>query len=128
MPTCLWPALATAPAPVAGSARLKGDKGISARWESGQSSSGHRRLGCGGLGLTQGDVSWHVLDMATNLKLDDTLIAEAVRIGGHKTKQAAVSAAIAEYVDRRHRLQLLELEGKVEFDPGWDYKKMRRRG
>lgn len=78
--------------------------------------------------MTQGDVSWHVLDMATNLKLDDTLIAEAVRIGGHRTKQAAVSAAIAEYVDRRHRLQLLELEGKVEFDPGWDYKKLRRRG
>jgi len=88
----------------------------------------NRRLGVPRAGLTQGDVSWHVLDMATNLKLDDTLIAEAVRIGGHRTKQAAVSAAIAEYVDRRHRLQLLELEGKVEFDPGWDYKKLRRRG
>jgi Arc/MetJ family transcription regulator len=65
--------------------------------------------------------------MATNLKLDDRLIAEAVRIGGHKTKQAAVSAAIAEYVQRRHRLRLLELEGKVEFDPRWDYKQMRSR-
>jgi len=65
--------------------------------------------------------------MATNLKLDDTMIAEAVRVGGHKTKQAAVSAAIAEYVRRRRRLRLLELEGKVEFDPLWDYKKMRNR-
>jgi Arc/MetJ family transcription regulator len=65
--------------------------------------------------------------MATNLKLDDAMIGEAVRVGGHKTKQAAVNAAIAEYVQRRRRLRLLELEGKVEFDPRWDYKKMRHR-
>jgi Arc/MetJ family transcription regulator len=65
--------------------------------------------------------------MATNLKLDDAMIEEAVRVGGHKTKQAAVSAAIAEYVHRRQRLRLLELEGKLDFDPRWDYKKMRRR-
>lgn len=64
--------------------------------------------------------------MATNLKLDDAMIAKAVKIGGHKTKQAAVSAAIAEYVERRRRLRLLELEGKVDFDPDWDYKDMRR--
>jgi hypothetical protein len=38
---------------------------------------------------------------------------------------SSVSAAIAEYVQRRHRLRLLELEGKIEFDPRWDYKKMR---
>jgi Arc/MetJ family transcription regulator len=63
----------------------------------------------------------------TNLKLDDALIAEAVRVGGHKTKQAAVNAAIAEYVERRGRLRLLELEGKIEFDARWDYKKMRNR-
>ncbi len=65
--------------------------------------------------------------MATNLKLDDAMIAEAVAIGGHKTKQAAVNEALAEYVQRRHRLRLLDLEGTVEFDPRWDYKKMRRR-
>jgi Arc/MetJ family transcription regulator len=63
--------------------------------------------------------------MPTNLKLDDKLIAEAVRVGGHKTKHAAVNAAIAEYVHRRNRLRILDLEGKIEFDPRWDYKKMR---
>ena len=65
--------------------------------------------------------------MATNLKLDDQLIARAVKIGGHKTKQAAVSAALTEYVQRRNRLRILELRGKIRFDPNWDYKKMRRR-
>jgi Arc/MetJ family transcription regulator len=64
--------------------------------------------------------------MATNLKLEDRLIAEAVKAGGHKTKREAVNAAIAEYVQRRNRLRILELAGKVEFDPKWDYKKMRR--
>jgi len=66
-----------------------------------------------------------MLFMATNLKLDDRLIAEAVKAGGHKTKQAAVNAAIAEYVARRNRLRILELEGKIGFRPDWDYKKMR---
>ena len=65
--------------------------------------------------------------MATNLKLDDRLIAEAVKVGGHKTKQAAVNAAIAEYVRRRNRLRILELEGKIDFRPDWDYKQLRRR-
>ena len=65
--------------------------------------------------------------MPTNLKLDDELIAKAVKIGGHKTKQAAVNAALAEYVQRRQRLRILELGGQIEFDPAWDYKKLRRR-
>ncbi len=63
--------------------------------------------------------------MATNLKLDDRLVGEAVKAGGHKTKQAAVNAAIAEYVGRRNRLRILDLEGKIGFHPDWDYKKMR---
>jgi Arc/MetJ family transcription regulator len=76
--------------------------------------------------LTHYHVSAYHMHMATNLKLDDRLIARAVKIGGHKTKQAAVSAALAEYVQRRNRLRILELAGTVEFDPNWDYKKMRR--
>lgn len=54
------------------------------------------------------------------------MIAEAVKVGGHRTKQAAVSAAVAEYVQRHRWLQILDLAGKVGFDPDWDYKAMRR--
>jgi Arc/MetJ family transcription regulator len=64
--------------------------------------------------------------MATNLALDDALIEEARRAGGHKTKKDAVTAALAEYVRRRKQLRLLQAFGKVDFDPLYDYKSQRR--
>ncbi len=64
--------------------------------------------------------------MPTNLKLNDELIAETVRLGNFKSKQEAVNTALAEYVQRRQRLRILELGGKVDFDRSWDYKMMRR--
>jgi Arc/MetJ family transcription regulator len=65
--------------------------------------------------------------MATNLKLDDRMIAEAVKLGKFHTKQEAVNAALTEFVARRNRLRVLELAGQIAFDPGWDYKRLRRR-
>ena len=65
--------------------------------------------------------------MATNLALDDKLIEEAVRLGGHRTKRETVTEALQEYVQRRKQLRVLELFGKVEFDPNYDYKKARQR-
>ncbi len=63
--------------------------------------------------------------MPTNLKLDDKMVEEAVKLGNFKTKQEALNAALAEFVQRRNRLRILELAGKIDFDPNWDYKKMR---
>ena len=65
--------------------------------------------------------------MATNLALDDELIEEARKAGGHKTKKDAVTAALQEYVRRREALRILDLFGRVEFDPGYDHKAERRR-
>jgi Bacterial antitoxin of type II TA system, VapB len=65
--------------------------------------------------------------MATNLALDDRLIEEARRIGRHKTKREAVSAALAEYVKRRKQLRILDVFGTVDFDPKYDYKAERGR-
>jgi len=63
--------------------------------------------------------------MPTNLKLDDKMVKEAVKLGNFKTKQEALNAALAEFVQRRNRLRILELAGKIDFDPNWDYKRMR---
>ncbi len=60
--------------------------------------------------------------MATNLALDDALIEEARRAGGHKTKKEAVTAALGEYIKRRKQVRILEAFGSFEFDPGYDYK------
>jgi Arc/MetJ family transcription regulator len=65
--------------------------------------------------------------MATNLGLDDKLVDEARKIGKHKTKKQAVTAALEEYIQRRKRLRILELFGKVDYDPRYDYKADRRR-
>jgi len=64
--------------------------------------------------------------MATNLALDDTLIEEARQIGHHTTKKAAVTAALEEYIQRRKRLEILDLFGTVDFDPAYDYKASRQ--
>ncbi len=65
--------------------------------------------------------------MPTNLHLDDKLIEEARRLGKHKTKRAAVAAALEAYVRRLQQLSILEFEGKIEFHPDWDYKAGRRK-
>lgn len=65
--------------------------------------------------------------MATNLALDDRLIEEARKVGGHKTKKEAVTAALNEYVRRRRQMQVIEHFGTVDFDPTYDYKAERKR-
>jgi hypothetical protein len=65
--------------------------------------------------------------VATNLDLSDELIEEARRLGGHRTKKAAVTAALNEYVQRRRQLAIVELFGQVEYDDDYDYKAERMR-
>jgi Arc/MetJ family transcription regulator len=76
--------------------------------------------------VTQGSV-WRCT-MATNLAIDDALIVEAQAIGGAATKKAAVTEALKEYIQRRKQVQILSLFGKIEYDPDYDYKRIRARG
>ncbi|MGA9058049.1 MAG: type II toxin-antitoxin system VapB family antitoxin [Terriglobia bacterium] len=65
--------------------------------------------------------------MPTNLALDDRLIERARRVGRHKTKKEAVTAALDEYIRRRRQLRLLARFGTINYDPRYDYKAERRR-
>jgi hypothetical protein len=65
--------------------------------------------------------------MATNLDIDDGLLSEALRIGGHRTKKETVNEALREYIRYRKQVNVVELFGKIDFDPKYDYKKQRRR-
>ncbi len=65
--------------------------------------------------------------MATNLQLEDGLIERAVKLGKHKTKRAAVTQALKEYIEHLEQQKILALFGNVEYDPEFDYKKQRKR-
>jgi len=65
--------------------------------------------------------------MATNLALDPNLIERAVKVSGEKTKKAAVTRALEEYITRRSQKRLVDLMGKLEWDESFDYKAERSR-
>jgi Arc/MetJ family transcription regulator len=68
-----------------------------------------------------------LVHVATNLTIDDRILDEAFRAGGLRTKKATITQALEEYVQRRKQARILELFGKVDFDPKYDYKQQRRR-
>ena len=65
--------------------------------------------------------------MATNLSLDPALLEQAVKVSGERTKKAAVTRALQEYIARRQQKRLLDLIGKLEWDESFNYKAERSR-
>ncbi len=65
--------------------------------------------------------------MPTNLAIDDNLLGEAQKLGGHRTKKETVNQALREYIQRRRQAKVLELFGKIDYDATYDYKQQRRR-
>lgn len=65
--------------------------------------------------------------MATNLSIDPNLIERALEVSGEKTKKAAVTKALQEFIARREQKRLLDLFGKLEWDSSYDYKAERSR-
>ena len=65
--------------------------------------------------------------MATNLSIDPKLIERALEVSGERTKKAAVTKALQEFIARRKQKHLLDLLGKLEWDDGYDYKAGRSR-
>jgi len=65
--------------------------------------------------------------MATNLSLDPALIERALAVSGERTKKAAVTLALEEFVARRRQKRLVELMGKLEWDSSFDLKAERSR-
>jgi hypothetical protein len=65
--------------------------------------------------------------MATNLSIDPLLIERALKVSGERTKKAAVTKALQEFIARRQQKRLLQLFGKLEWDDAFDYKAERRR-
>jgi Arc/MetJ family transcription regulator len=62
--------------------------------------------------------------MRTNIEIDDTLMREARRLTGIKTKREMVDLALRELVARHRRLGILALRGRVHWEG--DLEKSRR--
>jgi Arc/MetJ family transcription regulator len=65
--------------------------------------------------------------MATNLSLDPKLLERALKVSGERSKKAAVTRALREFVARHTQRDLLKLVGKLEWDDSFDYKSERSR-
>ncbi|MBS3780794.1 MAG: type II toxin-antitoxin system VapB family antitoxin [Desulfovermiculus sp.] len=63
--------------------------------------------------------------MATNLQIDDQLITRAVELGRHRTKKAAVTQALTDYIRHLEQEKVLSLFGSMDYDPEYDHKKQR---
>ena len=65
--------------------------------------------------------------MATNLAIDPELIERALALSGEKSKRAAVTKALREFIARREQRQLTGLFGKLDWNPEYDHKAGRSR-
>jgi hypothetical protein len=65
--------------------------------------------------------------MATNLSIDPDLLDRALAVSGERTKKAAVTKALQEFIARRQQKRLLDLFGTLEWDKDYDYKAERSR-
>ena len=65
--------------------------------------------------------------MATNLHIDEKLLAHALKAGGHKTKRETVDEALREYIRHREQRRVIELFGTIDSPEDPEYKAQRRR-
>ena len=65
--------------------------------------------------------------MATNLAIDPKLLEKALEVSGERTKTAVVTRALEEFIARRKQEKIIELFGKLDWDPDYDYKAERSR-
>jgi Arc/MetJ family transcription regulator len=65
--------------------------------------------------------------MATNLAIDPKLLQKALEVSGLKTKKETVNLALQEFINRHKQIEILDLFGKMDPDPNYDYKKGRTR-
>jgi hypothetical protein len=63
--------------------------------------------------------------MVPDLVIDNNLLETAFAIGGLKNKNDTVNLALDEFIQRRKRLEVINLFGTIEFDKNYDYKKSR---
>jgi hypothetical protein len=65
--------------------------------------------------------------MPTHLALDPELLERALAVSGERTKKAAVTKALQEFIARREQKKLHELFASLAWNDRFDYKAERKR-
>ena len=66
--------------------------------------------------------------MTMYLKIDNNLLNEALKLSDLSTEDATINIiALREFIDRHRQLKIIELFGKYNPDPDYDYKKGRKK-
>jgi hypothetical protein len=63
--------------------------------------------------------------MAARISIDAKLIEEALELSGERSKSAAATRALEEFIARRRQRPLLDMMHTLEWDPDYDYKSER---
>lgn len=63
--------------------------------------------------------------MRTNVELDDQLVEEAFRLTNVRTKKELMHLALQALIKSQKKHDLLDLSGKIQFQPDYDYKVLR---
>jgi metal-responsive CopG/Arc/MetJ family transcriptional regulator len=66
--------------------------------------------------------------MRASFSIEESLVDSACQVGNHPSREAAIEAALREYVERRRQRQIIEMFGTVEFDSTYNFKEARCRG
>ena len=65
--------------------------------------------------------------MVTQLAIDPDLLDRAFAVSGERTKKAAVTKALQEFIARREQRHVAQLFGKLEWANSYEYKAERSR-
>ena len=65
--------------------------------------------------------------MAVNVVIDDKLLTSAFNISRLKTKRETVNLALEEFIQRRNRIEAIDMFGKIEFNKDWNPRKARNK-
>lgn len=67
------------------------------------------------------------LVLMAKLSIDPDLLNRALEVSDERTKEAAVTKALQEFIARRRQKRLMELMGRLEWDSRFAYKTDRSR-
>ena len=75
--------------------------------------------------MTQTTLCTTIYSMDAMVAINETLLEQAFHVSGMETVDETVNAALEEFIKKRAAEDIQSLFNTVEYDTGYDYKKLR---